>query len=98
MCCSSIWSSFSSIPAVNFTFMISGNACTNLSVTIDAEHRREKPTILLLDVFAILNRLDDARIRARPADAERSSSFTSDASVKRGGGCVKCCVGVSSIG
>ena len=34
------------------------------------EHRRMEPAIDLLDIFPILNRLDDAGIRARPADAE----------------------------
>ena len=39
----------------------------------------------------------DAYVLGRPMP-RRSSSFTSDASLNRGGGCVKCCVGASFDG
>jgi len=54
--------------------------------------------LICSDVFAVLNGLDDGGVGAGAADARRSSSFTSEASLKRGGGWVKCWVGLTSMG
>ncbi len=80
--------------AVYFTSNRFWKLSSNRSVTTMPSSVGTNLPAILLHVFALLNRGKNGRIRGRtPPLPFASSSFTSVASLKRGGGSVKCCSG-----